>query len=359
MSTNPVSLLTSRSARHSTNISQDTKEINGTNGTSGTDHAALPPKQRVPYDYGGNPLAHIATNDPSMRLPAFGGEFQPGLYRAPKKDFANPAPLGLSAFALTTFVLSLINMGTRGIAHPNIVVALAYGYGGLVQLLAGMWEMAVGNTFGATALSSYGGFWISFAIILTPGGFNIVSTLEDTTEGGSDAMFLNSFGLYLMVSSKTTRDPRSAFANQSPVGLVHLHLHPAHLYSALDCGFLLPLLHARLCLPHAGYRLPEARRQRAPRRAHQGRWCVWYSGCLRRLVQCPCRYRRLEQQVCSPPYAYLDRDQLTDTPEKLLRHSRCPLPLVRQRPRETRQGQQQRCACRAGCLDQTTQTSLS
>lgn len=54
--------------------------------------------------------------------------------------------------------------------------------------------MAVGNTFGATALSSYGGFWISFAIILTPGGFEIVSTLE----AESPAPFLNSFGLYLM-----------------------------------------------------------------------------------------------------------------------------------------------------------------
>jgi len=54
--------------------------------------------------------------------------------------------------------------------------------------------MAVGNTFGATALSSYGGFWLSFAIILTPGGFNIVSTLE----AESTAPFHNSFGLYLM-----------------------------------------------------------------------------------------------------------------------------------------------------------------
>jgi succinate-acetate transporter protein len=58
---------------------------------------------------------------------------------APKSKFANPAPLGLSAFALTTFVLSLINVGTRSIAEPNLVVAIAYGYGGLVQLLAGMW----------------------------------------------------------------------------------------------------------------------------------------------------------------------------------------------------------------------------
>ncbi|KAF2000697.1 hypothetical protein P154DRAFT_522301 [Amniculicola lignicola CBS 123094] len=169
-----------------------------TNGTSAVDHASAGHmKERKPhheYDYGGNPLAHYMSNNPDARLTAFGGDFQPGLYKAPKSNFANPAPLGLSAFALTTFVLSLINMGTLDIKHPNIVVALAFGYGGLVQLLAGMWEMAVGNTFGATALSSYGGFWISFAIILTPGGFNIVATLEKD----SPDPFLNSFGLYLM-----------------------------------------------------------------------------------------------------------------------------------------------------------------
>lgn len=56
--------------------------------------------------------------------------------------------------------------------------------------------MAVGNTFGATALSSYGGFWISFAIILTPGGFEIVASIEKA-DGGVG--FTNSFGLYLMV----------------------------------------------------------------------------------------------------------------------------------------------------------------
>jgi succinate-acetate transporter protein len=63
----------------------------------------------------------------------------PNSTRPPNRKFANPAPLGLSAFALTTFVLSLINVGTRDIAEPNLVVALAFGYGGLVQLLAGMW----------------------------------------------------------------------------------------------------------------------------------------------------------------------------------------------------------------------------
>lgn len=162
------------------------------NGTHGIDHAAQ--RQRKPYDYGGNPLAHINTGD-SVRLPAFGGEFQPGTYKSTEnRKFANPAPLGLSAFALTTFVLSLINLGTRGITAPSLVIGAAFGYGGLVQLLAGMWEMAVGNTFGATALSSYGGFWIATAIILTPGGFEIEATL---TEGGG-TQFLDSFGLYLM-----------------------------------------------------------------------------------------------------------------------------------------------------------------
>lgn len=165
------------------------KDINGHDHATG---AAA--QRRRQYEYGGNPLAHIATNDSSLNLQAFGGLLQPGLYKAPKNNLANPAPLGLSAFALTTFVLSLINLGTRGLGEPNIVVALAFGYGGLVQLLAGMWEVACGNTFGATALSSYGGFWISFAIVLTPGGFNIVTALG----GGTSAAFLDSFGFFLM-----------------------------------------------------------------------------------------------------------------------------------------------------------------
>jgi uncharacterized protein len=89
--------------------------------------------------FGYGPLAKQHTNE-SGRLPAFGGEFQPGLYKGVEhRKFANPAPLGLSAFALTTFVLSLINLGARNVTEPNIVVALAFGYGGIVQLLAGMW----------------------------------------------------------------------------------------------------------------------------------------------------------------------------------------------------------------------------
>jgi hypothetical protein len=86
-----------------------------------------------------NPMANVHADD-QARLPAFGGEFQPGLYRPVEaRKFANPAPLGLSAFALTTFVLSCVNLGARNVSAPNIAVPLAFGYGGLVQLLAGMW----------------------------------------------------------------------------------------------------------------------------------------------------------------------------------------------------------------------------
>ena len=57
---------------------------------------------------------------------------------------------GLLSFASTTLVLSLINVSTRGVTTPNIVVGMALGVGGLAQLLAGMWEFAAGNTLGAT-----------------------------------------------------------------------------------------------------------------------------------------------------------------------------------------------------------------
>ena len=75
---------------------------------------------------------------------------------------ADPGPLGLAAFALTTFVLSFFNSGLMGEGGIPIVLGLALAYGGLAQLLAGMWEFRTGNTFGATAFTSFGAFWLSF-----------------------------------------------------------------------------------------------------------------------------------------------------------------------------------------------------
>lgn len=83
---------------------------------------------------------------------------------------ADPAPLGLMGFGLTTFILSLVNADVlKGAADIKVVIGLAVFYGGLAQLLAGMWEFRNGNTFGATAFTSYGAFWLSFAALLIPG----------------------------------------------------------------------------------------------------------------------------------------------------------------------------------------------
>jgi succinate-acetate transporter protein len=81
---------------------------------------------------------------------------------APGAHLADPAPLGLGAFALTTMVLSVVNAGWVPSTVEGVVFGLALAYGGAAQFAAGMWEFAKGNTFGATAFTSYGAFWISF-----------------------------------------------------------------------------------------------------------------------------------------------------------------------------------------------------
>jgi succinate-acetate transporter protein len=75
---------------------------------------------------------------------------------------ADPGPLGLAAFALTTFVLSVFNANLMGAGGEPVVFGLAFAYGGLAQFAAGMWEFRTGNTFGAVAFTSYGAFWLSF-----------------------------------------------------------------------------------------------------------------------------------------------------------------------------------------------------
>jgi succinate-acetate transporter protein len=75
---------------------------------------------------------------------------------------ADPGPLGLAAFALTTFVLSMFNADLVGPGGEPVVLGLALAYGGVAQFAAGMWEFRTGNTFGAVAFTSYGAFWLSF-----------------------------------------------------------------------------------------------------------------------------------------------------------------------------------------------------
>lgn len=125
---------------------------------------------------------------------AFGGTAQPGLAAPATHKFANAAPLGLSAFALTTFVLSMFNARAMGIEVPNVVASLAFFYGGAVQVLAGMWEFASENTFAACAFSSYGGFWISYAALITD-AFGISAAYQK--EGAEDQM-ASAIGFFLL-----------------------------------------------------------------------------------------------------------------------------------------------------------------
>jgi len=107
----------------------------------------------------------------------------------PGLGIADPAPLGLAAFALTTFVLSAVNAGWVPASVEPVVFGLALAYGGIGQFAAGMWEFAKGNTFGATAFTSYGAFWVSFWWLTGHSGLDKVPA-GDAAKG---------VGLYLLV----------------------------------------------------------------------------------------------------------------------------------------------------------------
>jgi succinate-acetate transporter protein len=116
---------------------------------------------------------------------------------------ADPGPLGLAAFALTTFVLSMFNSGLVGKAGEPVVLGVALAYGGLAQLLAGMWEFRTGNTFGAVAFTSFGAFWLSFwALVVFYAG-----DIPEADAGHAIGLFLIAWGiftLYMFVASLRT-----------------------------------------------------------------------------------------------------------------------------------------------------------
>lgn len=111
----------------------------------------------------------------------------------PGMSIADPAPLGLAAFALTTFILSFVNAGI--IAAEPVVFGLALAYGGGAQLLAGMWEFTKGNTFGATAFSSYGAFWIAFWYLT---GHTDLSVVAEGDLGNGIGLFLLAWGIFTL-----------------------------------------------------------------------------------------------------------------------------------------------------------------
>lgn len=125
---------------------------------------------------------------------------------------ANPGPLGLSGFALTTLVLSAWNAGILKGADVLIVIGLAVFYGGIAQFAAGMWEFRTGNTFGATAFSSYGAFWLSFAALLVP-GFGVAFGSKTGPSGTALAWYLLGWTIItgiLMIGSFRTNGATAA-----------------------------------------------------------------------------------------------------------------------------------------------------
>jgi uncharacterized protein len=116
---------------------------------------------------------------------------------------ADPGPLGLAAFAMTTFVLSMFNANLVSANGESVVFGLAFAYGGLAQLLAGMWEFRTGNTFGALAFSSFGAFWLSLFV------FEVffASSIPPEDVGHAAGLYLWAWGIftsYMFVASLRT-----------------------------------------------------------------------------------------------------------------------------------------------------------
>jgi hypothetical protein len=121
---------------------------------------------------------------------------------------ADPGPLGLAAFAGTTFVLSMVNSGLVGDKAAvgggllPLIAALALAYGGAAQILAGIWEFRTGNTFGAVAFCSFGAFWISFYFIIQAAG-----AVEKTELFSGLGLYLWMWGIftaYMFIASMRT-----------------------------------------------------------------------------------------------------------------------------------------------------------
>ncbi len=113
----------------------------------------------------------------------------------PGSHIADPAPLGLAAFALTTFVLSCVNAGFLDATVEPVVFGLALAYGGIGQFAAGLWEFAKGNTFGATAFCSYGAFWLAFWWLT---GHTDLSGASPNDAGNGIGVFLLGWGIFTL-----------------------------------------------------------------------------------------------------------------------------------------------------------------
>ncbi|ANB13223.1 putative ammonium permease ATO2 [Sugiyamaella lignohabitans] len=208
--------------KYSTNLYENQPPVISRIQTSGTDNE---------YIHIGNTIVRK-----DELVEAFAGDLNPALHTLPSRKLANPTPLGLSAFGLTTFVLSLINLGTRGVHTQNILIGVTLFYGGAIQVIAGLFEFVLENTFGATALTSFGAFWITFGAILTP-SFGIISGYEDPTElDRALGLYLLSWFIFVtMMTFLTIRSTVPFFVLFFTTDMAFLTLGIGHLLSSSKC----------------------------------------------------------------------------------------------------------------------------
>jgi len=147
---------------------------------------------------------------------------------------ANPAALGLVGFGLTTVLLSLINAGLLPVGGEPVVLPLAIAFGGTAQIIAGIMEYRVANTFGATAFTAYGAFWWWFALLLLFNGNHVIDlSAAGPTVGVALLLWgLFTFGLWI----GTFRLPRLLF-------LIFLTLWIAFLLLGVGAALAMPALH--------------------------------------------------------------------------------------------------------------------
>jgi succinate-acetate transporter protein len=119
-------------------------------------------------------------------------------------QIADPAPLGLAGFAMTTMVLSVFNAGLLDARLGVAVLPLAFFYGGLAQLLAGMWEFRKGNTFGALAFSSFGAFWLSYYLFVANFAAKLAPASQAHKAVGLFLLGWTIFTLYMTVAAMRT-----------------------------------------------------------------------------------------------------------------------------------------------------------
>ncbi|KAJ9144210.1 GPR1/FUN34/yaaH [Pleurostoma richardsiae] len=112
------------------------------------------------------------------------------------RNFANPAPLGLIAFATSIFLISLFGVQPRGVTEPNVLIGSMIFFGGIAQYIAGIMEFVAGNTFGATVFSAYASFNLAYALIFIPGS-GIITAYQDTTTGELSPSFSQALALFV------------------------------------------------------------------------------------------------------------------------------------------------------------------